>query len=107
LDEFAGCITAAGNRDLVVKTARPELLGSEQQKRSFRTRSRGLGGLGLHPHIVLLRPARASSYVEEHPTFVTAAVVLGAAGLALAVATAAVSPSIDHEAPRPRGERPA
>jgi len=66
-----------------------------------------LAGAGLAAGIVLLRPARASSYVEAHPTFVTAAIVLGAAGLALAVVTAAVSPSIDREAPRHRGERPA
>jgi hypothetical protein len=66
-----------------------------------------LAGAALAAGIVLLRPARASSYVEAHPTFVTAAVVLGAAGLALAVATAAMSASIDQEAPRPPGERPA
>jgi membrane-associated phospholipid phosphatase len=62
-----------------------------------------VAGAGLAAAVVLLRPA----YVEEHPTFVTAAVVLGAAALALAVATAALSPSIDQEAPRHRGERPA
>jgi PAP2 superfamily len=62
-----------------------------------------VAGAALAAGMALLRPA----YVEEHPTFVTAALVIGAAALALAVATAAVSPSIDQEAPRHRGERAA
>jgi membrane-associated phospholipid phosphatase len=66
-----------------------------------------LAAAGLAAGIVLLRPARASSYVEEHPTFATAAVVLGAAGLALAVAAAVLSPAIEREAPGRPGERPA
>jgi membrane-associated phospholipid phosphatase len=56
--------------------------------------------------VVLLRPSRAASYVEEHPTFLTAAIALGAAGLAVAVAAAALSPAIDP-APAPARERPA
>jgi hypothetical protein len=48
-----------------------------------------LTGAALAACIVLLRPARALEYAQEHTAFVAAAVVLGAAGLALAAATAA------------------
>jgi membrane-associated phospholipid phosphatase len=46
-------------------------------------------GAALAVCIMLLRPARALEYAQEHTAFVAAAVVLGAAGLALAAATAA------------------
>ena len=58
-----------------------------------------LAGAGLAAGTMLLRPARAASYVEEHTTFVAAAIALGAAGLALAAVTAAALPLIEREAP--------
>jgi membrane-associated phospholipid phosphatase len=57
-----------------------------------------LAGAVLAAGVMLLRPG----YVDEHPAFVTAAVGLGVAGLAVAVAAAALSPAID-----PARERPA
>jgi membrane-associated phospholipid phosphatase len=66
-----------------------------------------LAGAGLAAGMMLLRPARAASYVQENTTFVVAAITLGAAGLALAAVTAAALPPIEREAPRHGGERPA
>jgi membrane-associated phospholipid phosphatase len=61
-----------------------------------------LAGAALAAAVALVSPADASSYVEEHPAFVSAAVVLAAAALALAVAAAGLVPSGGR-----RGERPA
>jgi membrane-associated phospholipid phosphatase len=66
-----------------------------------------LAGAGFAAGTMLLRPAQAASYVEEHTTFVAAAIALGAAGLALAAVTAAALPLIEREAPDRTGERPA
>jgi membrane-associated phospholipid phosphatase len=58
-----------------------------------------LTGAALAACIVLLRPARALEYAEEHTAFVAAAVVLGAAGLALAAATAAALALVEPAGP--------
>ena len=55
-----------------------------------------LAGAALAAGAVLLRPARALAYAQEHTEFVAAAVVLGAAGLALAALTAAALPLIER-----------
>jgi membrane-associated phospholipid phosphatase len=55
-----------------------------------------LAGAVLAAAAVALRPALALAYAEEHTQFVAAAIVLGAAGLALAAVTAAALPSIER-----------
>jgi membrane-associated phospholipid phosphatase len=55
-----------------------------------------LAGVALVAGVVLLRPARALEYAQEHTAFVAAAVVLGAAGLALAAVAAAALPLVER-----------
>jgi membrane-associated phospholipid phosphatase len=57
-----------------------------------------LSGAALAAGIMLMRPARTLEYAQAHEAFVPAAVALGAAGLALAAATAAALQSIEHGA---------
>ena len=59
-----------------------------------------LAGAALAAGTALLSPARAFDYAQEHTTFVLATAFLGAAGLALAAATAAALPSIEDGAAR-------
>lgn len=58
-----------------------------------------LAGAALAAATLLLRPGGAAVYAQEHTTFVAAAVVLGAAGLALVAVTAAALQLIEHGAP--------
>jgi membrane-associated phospholipid phosphatase len=65
-----------------------------------------LAGAVLAAAAVALRPAPALAYADEHTEFVAAAVVLGAAGLALAAVTAAALPLIEHRPPGNERSRP-
>jgi membrane-associated phospholipid phosphatase len=111
-DVVGGFGVAAGWLALGVAAVRVATGRSEESRLSGRTvfapaAGAALAGAALAAGAVLLRPARALAYAQEHTEFVAAAVVLGAAGLALAAVTAAALPLIERVPSRNERRRPA
>jgi membrane-associated phospholipid phosphatase len=111
-DVVGGFGVATGWLALAVAAVRVATGRSEERRLSGRTvfapaAVAALTGAVLAAGAVLLRPVRALAYAQEHTEFVAAAVVLGAAGLALAAVTAAALPLIEHVPSGNERRRPA